>query len=132
MFTPHAFHNNIMYTVDVYEFEVLYIIHLFTHSTLIGNTSCFFSSPARTSGSVAAAGLAQIGSRTALSFAFAFLKRAWRSGEDVDLCSDVLEEALTILQSLPVASMFGATSISDIWLDTINRTSNFLSSVCLK
>ena len=83
-------------------------------------------------GSVATAGLAQIGSRTALSFAFAFLKRAWRSGEDTDLCSDVLKEALMILQSLPVASMFGAAGISDIWMDTIDRTSNFLSSVCLK
>lgn len=97
-----------------------------------GDICCFSSSSTRTTGSVAAAGLAQIGSRTALSFAFAFLKRAWRSGDDVDLCSDVLEEALTILQSLPVASMFGAANISDIWLDTINRTSNFLSSVCLK
>ena len=99
---------------------------------ILGNNWCSFSSPTRTTGSVAAAGLAQIGSRTALSFAFAFLKRAWRSGDDMDLCSDVLEEALTILQSLPVASMFGAADISDIWLDTINRTSNFLSSVCLK
>ena len=27
-------------------------------------------------------GLARVGSRTALSFAFAFLRRAWRSGED--------------------------------------------------
>ena len=91
------------------------------------------SSPSKTStGSVATAGLAQIGSRTALSFAFAFLKRAWRSGEDMDLCLDVLKEALMILQSLPVASMFGVAGISDIWLDTIDRTSNFLSSVCLK
>jgi len=77
-------------------------------------------------------GLAKIGTRTALSFAFSFLKRAWRSGEDTDLCSNVLEEALTILQSLPVGSMFGAQSISDIWLDTIDRTSIFLSSVCMK
>ena len=27
-------------------------------------------------------GLARVGSRAALSFAFAFLRRAWRSGED--------------------------------------------------
>ena len=108
-----------MYTIDVFRLKDY-------------NLCVCASSPSRTSGSAATAGLAQIGSRTALSFAFAFLKRAWRSGEDVDLCSDVLEEALTILQSLPVASMFGAASISDIWLDTINRTSNFLSSVCLK
>ena len=34
--------------------------------------------------------LARVGSRAALSFAFAFLRRAWRSGEDSDLCSDLL------------------------------------------
>jgi E3 ubiquitin-protein ligase HERC2 len=39
----------------------------------------------------AAQGLARLGSRTALSFAFAFLRRAWRSGEDSDLCSDLLQ-----------------------------------------
>ena len=105
-------------------YHCMHILHIYN--------LMFFSSPSKTSGSFAAAGLAQIGSRTALSFAFAFLKRAWRSGEDIDLCSDVLEEALGILQLLPVASMFGAAGISDIWLDTIDRTSNFLSSVCLK
>ena len=43
-------------------------------------------------------GLARLGSRAALSFAFKFLKRAWRSGEDVDLCSDILYESLDALQ----------------------------------
>ena len=33
-------------------------------------------------GEKATLGLARVGSRTALSFAFAFLRRAWRSGED--------------------------------------------------
>ena len=48
-----------------------------------------FSSPATMTS--AAQGLARLGSRTALSFAFAFLRRAWRSGEDADLCSDLLQ-----------------------------------------
>ena len=43
-------------------------------------------------------GLARLGSRAALSFAFKFLKRAWRSGEDADLCSDILYESLDALQ----------------------------------
>ena len=49
--------------------------------------------PQRTSSTTttAAQGLARLGSRTALSFAFAFLRRAWRSGEDSDLCSDLLQ-----------------------------------------
>ena len=43
-------------------------------------------------------GLARLGSRAALSFAFKFLRRAWRSGEDADLCSDILYESLDALQ----------------------------------
>ena len=39
----------------------------------------------------ATAGLARVGSRAALSFAFAFLRRAWRSGEDSDLCGELLQ-----------------------------------------
>lgn len=36
-------------------------------------------------------GLARVGSRAALNFAFAFLRRAWRSGEDSDLCTELLQ-----------------------------------------
>ena len=43
-------------------------------------------------------GLARVGSRAALSFAFAFLRRAWRSGEDADLCSELLQESLDALR----------------------------------
>ena len=46
-------------------------------------------------------GLARLGSRAALSFAFKFLRRAWRSGEDADLCSDILYESLDALQVKP-------------------------------
>ena len=63
-------------------------------------------------GGGAAEGLARLGSRAALSFAFAFLRRAWRSGEDGDLCTDLLEESLDALLTLPEASMFHAESLS--------------------
>lgn len=39
-------------------------------------------------------GLARVGSRAALNFAFAFLRRAWRSGEDADLCTELLQVIL--------------------------------------
>ena len=45
-------------------------------------------------------GLARLGSRAALSFAFAFLRRAWRSGEDTDLCNDLLQESLEVILCL--------------------------------
>ena len=62
----------------------------------------------------AALGLARVGSRAALSFAFAFLRRAWRSGEDQDLCSDLLTESLEALQALPEASLFHTEAVSKV------------------
>ena len=65
-------------------------------------------------GEKAALGLARVGSRAALSFAFAFLRRAWRSGEDQDLCSDLLTESLEALQALPEASLFHRETVSKV------------------
>ena len=74
-------------------------------------------------------GLARLGSRAALSFAFAFLRRAWRSGEDGDLCTDLLEESLDALLTLPEASMFHAESLSPVWTEVVERTTRFLRAV---
>ena len=46
--------------------------------------------PPVSSPSLATEGLARVGARAALSFAFAFLRRAWRLGEDNDLCEQVI------------------------------------------
>jgi len=43
-------------------------------------------------------GLAKVGSQTALSFAFAFLRRTWRSGEDTDLCCGLLQDSTEALR----------------------------------
>lgn len=77
-----------------------------------------------------AEGLARLGAKTALSFAFAFLRRAWRSGEDRDLCTEVLQQALDILHGLPVPSLFNSSDISNVWLDTVDQCMVFLKSVC--
>ena len=81
------------------------------------------------SGGRATEGLARLGSRAALSFAFAFLRRAWRSGEDGDLCTDLLEESLDALLMLPEASMFHAESLSPVWTEVVERTTRFLRAV---
>jgi len=86
--------------------------------------------PPEIKSSAATEGLAKVGARAALSFAFAFLKRAWRSGEDSDLCSEVLQEAYEILRGLPVALLFDSTSVSSIWLDVVDRSVMFLAEVC--
>ncbi|XP_064637694.1 E3 ubiquitin-protein ligase HERC2-like isoform X2 [Lineus longissimus] len=74
----------------------------------------------------ATTGLARVGSRAALSFAFAFLRRAWRSGEDADLCSELLQESLEALRSLPEATLFDESSVSSVWLEVVERATKFL------
>ena len=76
-------------------------------------------------------GLARLGSRAALSFAFAFLRRAWRSGEDSDLCTELLQETLEALVLLPPASLFDQSNVSSVWMEVVERTSKFLRSVVM-
>lgn len=78
-----------------------------------------------------AAGLARVGSRAALNFSFAFLKRAWRLGEDTDLCSDLLSESLEALQMLPVATLFYQNDVSPVWLEVVERSTKFLRQVII-
>lgn len=74
-------------------------------------------------------GLARVGSRAALNFSFAFLKRAWRLGEDVDLCSELLKESLDALQILPVGTLFDESNVSFVWLEVVERSAKFLRQV---
>ncbi|KAL1023407.1 hypothetical protein UPYG_G00040470 [Umbra pygmaea] len=74
-------------------------------------------------------GLARVGSRAALSFAFAFLRRAWRSGDDADLCSELLQESLDALRALPEATLFDEGTVSAVWLEVVERATKFLSDV---
>ena len=97
--------------------------------TETSSSGCKSSRPAPAPGERAAMGLARVGSRAALSFAFAFLRRAWRSGEDQDLCSDLLTESLEALQALPEASLFHSECVSKVWLDVVERASKFLRQV---
>nr|XP_022903495.1 E3 ubiquitin-protein ligase HERC2 isoform X1 [Onthophagus taurus] len=76
-----------------------------------------------------ASSLARVGSRAALNFSFAFLKRAWRLGEDVDLCGELLSESLEALQLLPVASLFDEGQVSAVWLEVVDRSVKFLRQV---
>ncbi|XP_030381589.1 probable E3 ubiquitin-protein ligase HERC2 [Scaptodrosophila lebanonensis] len=78
-----------------------------------------------------ALGLARVGTRAALNFSFAFLRRAWRSGEDIEMCSELLSEALESLQELPEATLFDATEVSPLWLEVMERSIKFLRLVAL-
>jgi len=79
--------------------------------------------------SVARMGLAKIGSNAALSFAFAFLRRAWLSGADADLCSDLLDETLQSLRSLPDGGLYGAAKDESVWPDVVDRMAAFLRAL---
>ncbi|XP_033150467.1 LOW QUALITY PROTEIN: probable E3 ubiquitin-protein ligase HERC2 [Drosophila busckii] len=80
----------------------------------------------------AALGLARVGTRAALNFSFAFLRRAWRSGEDTEMCSELLSEALESLQELPEATLFDVDAeLSPLWLDVMERSIKFLRLVAL-
>lgn len=74
-------------------------------------------------------GLARVGSRAALNFSFAYLRRAWRSGEDVEFCSELLTESLEALQSLPEATLFDESNVSQVWLEVVERSAKFLRQV---
>ncbi|KAF5270348.1 hypothetical protein FQR65_LT05536 [Abscondita terminalis] len=86
-------------------------------------------SKAKSSFSNPVVGLAQVGSRAALNFSFAFLRKAWRLGEDTDLCNELLNEALEALQQLPIATLFDHSNVSPIWLEVVERSAKFLRQV---
>lgn len=75
--------------------------------------------------------LAKVGSRTALNFFFASLKRAWRSG-DTDLCSELLSDTLEAIQlSLDPGALFDTSSLSTLWLEAIEKSIKFLRQIVL-
>lgn len=75
--------------------------------------------------------LAKIGSRTALNFFFASLKRAWRSG-DTDLCSELLSDSLEAIQtSLEPGTLFDTSSLSSLWMEGIEKSIKFLRQIVL-
>ncbi|XP_049844846.1 E3 ubiquitin-protein ligase HERC2 [Schistocerca gregaria] len=82
-------------------------------------------------GEKATISLARVGSRAALNFSFAFLRRAWRSGEEADVCSELLSESLEALQSLSEATLFDESSVSPVWLEVLELSAKFLRQVVL-
>lgn len=75
--------------------------------------------------------LAKIGTRTALNFFFATLKRAWKSG-DTELCSELLNDSLEAIQlSLEPGGLFDTTGLSSLWMEAIEKSLKFLRQIVL-
>ena len=73
--------------------------------------------------------LARVGSGAVISFMFSFLRRAWRLGEDTDMCSDLLQESLSTMLTLRVPSLFDESGVSAIWVEVVDKGSKFLRKV---
>lgn len=75
--------------------------------------------------------LAKIGSRTAMNFFFASLKRAWKSG-DTELCSELLSDSLDAIQmSLEPGALFDTSSLSTLWMEGLEKSIKFLRQIVL-
>ena len=104
---------------------------LYTVSKFRASVTIIFRQTSAKKPPSATMGLAHIGARAAFSFACAFLRRAWKSGEDADICREFLQEAYEALQSLPECLLFNEDSVSPVWTDTVERVSVFLKAVVL-
>ena len=47
------------------------------------------------------------------------------SGDDTELCTDVLQDTLFALQSLPPALLFDNNKRSSVWSDIVTKTTRF-------
>lgn len=75
--------------------------------------------------------LAKIGSRTAMNFFFASLKRAWKTG-DTELCSELLSDSLEAIQmSLEPGALFDTSSLSSLWMEALEKSIKFLRQIVL-
>ncbi|CRL02239.1 CLUMA_CG015120, isoform A [Clunio marinus] len=75
--------------------------------------------------------LAKIGSRTALNFFFASLKKAWKSG-DTELCGELLSDSLETIQlSLEPGALFDTSNLSPLWMEAIEKSIKFLRQIVL-
>ncbi|KAJ2946601.1 hypothetical protein O0L34_g12657 [Tuta absoluta] len=83
-----------------------------------------------------ALGLARVGARAALRLALSLVRRAWRCGEDADVCSALLRDALDAVRALPDAALFSGAGTAQqaprsqkIWAEVVDSAAKFLHQV---
>ncbi|KAI5642407.1 regulator of chromosome condensation (RCC1) repeat domain-containing protein [Phthorimaea operculella] len=83
-----------------------------------------------------ALGLARVGARAALRLALSLVRRAWRCGEDADVCSALLRDALDAVRALPDAALFAGAGTAQqaprsqkIWAEVVDSAAKFLHQV---
>ncbi|KAH9645818.1 hypothetical protein HF086_012545 [Spodoptera exigua] len=86
---------------------------------------------------ISAIGLARVGARAALRLALSLVRRAWRCGEDADVCSALLRDALDAVRALPDAGLFAGTGPTTaprsqkIWAEVVDSAAKFLHQVVI-
>ncbi|CAH2068345.1 unnamed protein product, partial [Iphiclides podalirius] len=87
--------------------------------------------------SESAIGLARVGARAALRLALSLVRRAWRCGEDADVCSALLRDALDAVRALPDAALYAGGGVGvtqaprsqKIWAEVVDSAAKFLNQV---
>ncbi|KPJ06671.1 putative E3 ubiquitin-protein ligase HERC2 [Papilio machaon] len=87
--------------------------------------------------SESALGLARVGARAALRLALSLVRRAWRCGEDADVCSALLRDALDAVRALPDAALYAGAGLGvtqaprsqKIWAEVVDSAAKFLHQV---
>lgn len=81
-------------------------------------------------------GLARVGARAALRLALSLVRRAWRCGEDADVCTALLRDALDAVRALPDAALFAGADAAvsvprsqKIWAEVVDSAAKFLHQV---
>ncbi|CAK1599489.1 unnamed protein product [Parnassius mnemosyne] len=90
-----------------------------------------------TDDSESAIGLARVGARAALRLALSLVRRAWRCGEDADVCSALLRDALDAVRALPDAALYAGAGLGvtqaprsqKIWAEVVDSAAKFLHQV---
>ncbi|XP_022131000.2 probable E3 ubiquitin-protein ligase HERC2 [Pieris rapae] len=81
--------------------------------------------------------LARVGARAALRLALSLVRRAWRCGEDADVCSLLLRDALEAVRALPDAALYAGNGQTvaqtprsqKIWAEVVDSAAKFLHQV---
>ncbi|KAJ0180993.1 hypothetical protein K1T71_003078 [Dendrolimus kikuchii] len=80
--------------------------------------------------------LTRVGARAALRLALSLVRRAWRCGEDADVCSALLRDALDAVRALPDAALFAGAGTAHqaprsqkIWAEVVDSAAKFLHQV---
>lgn len=73
----------------------------------------------------------QSGLNMLLKYTFKFIEKTWESGQNMDLCSEMLHEAFAMFQNMPKALLFDDTEDSKDLVAMVQKTILFLKRIVI-